>query len=198
MTYLLGFFIISIFLFILSIYLQKGQTQKQIDIKNNLLKLVNDVKGNNKRFINPENTKAIVLDESNKKVYLFSPTNNIKLDYNFDDIIQSEVIVDGNTITSTNRGSQLMGMVVGGILAGGVGAIVGGLSGGKTSKDEIKNIELKLTINNMNNSIFKVNFLPFTKVGWSKDSTKVKNSLSEIETWQGYFDIILKQQNNVI
>jgi hypothetical protein len=198
MTYLLGFFIISIFLFILSIYLQKGQTQKQIDIKNNLLKLVNDVKGNNKRFINPENTKAIVLDESNKKVYLFSPTNNIKLDYNFDDIIQSEVIVDGNTITSTNRGSQLMGMVVGGILAGGVGAIVGGLFGGKTSKDEIKNIELKLTINNMNNSIFKVNFLPFTKVGWSKDSTKVKNSLSEIETWQGYFDIILKQQNNVI
>jgi hypothetical protein len=179
-------------------YSNKGKIQKQIDIKNNLLKLVNDVKGNNKKFINPENTKAIVLDEINKKVHLFSPTNNIKLDYNFDDIIQSEVIIDGNTVTSTNRGSQLMGMVVGGILTGGVGAIVGGLSGGKTTKDEIKNIELKLTINDMNNSIFKINFLPFTKVGWSKDSTKVKNSLSEIETWQGYFDIILKQQNNVI
>jgi hypothetical protein len=176
----------------------KDKIQKQIDIKNKLLKLVNDVKGSNKIFINPENTKAIVLDEINKKVHLFSPTNNIKLDYNFDDIIQSEVIIDGNTVTSTNRGSQLMGMVAGGILAGGIGAIVGGLSGGKTSKDEIKNIELKLTINDMNNSIFRINYLPFTKVGWSKDSNRVKNAISKIDEWQGYFDIILKQQNNVI
>jgi hypothetical protein len=176
----------------------KDKIKEKIDTKNKLLQLVNNIKGNNKKFINEENTKAIVIDESNKKVFLFSPIENKKLSYNFDDIIQSEVIIDDNTIISTNRGSQIVGMAIGGLLAGRIGAIIGGLSGSKNSKQEIKNIELKLTLNDMNNSIFKINFLPITNVGLSKDSTKVKNALTKIDEWQGYFDIILKQQNNVI
>jgi hypothetical protein len=52
---------------------------------------------------------------------------------------------------------------------------------------------LKLTINDLSNPTFKINFLsPITKVGWSKDSKRVKNALSEIEIWQGYFEIILR------
>lgn len=177
----------------------KDKIKEQINTKNKLLDLVNDIKVNNKKFINEENTKAIVIDEANKKVYLFSPTENKNLSYNFDDIIQSEVIIDGNTIITTNRGSQIVGIAVGGLLAGGIGAILGSISGSKTSKQEIRNIDLKLTINDMNNPIFKINFLShLIKNGWSKDSSKVKNALSEIEEWQGYFDIILKQQNKVI
>jgi heme oxygenase len=193
---LLSIIIISI---IIIFKTDKDKIKAQIDTKNKLLQLVTDVKGNCKRYINEENTKAIVIDEVNKKIHLFSPTENINLPYNFDDIIQSEVIIDDNTITSVNRGSQIVGIAVGGLLAGGIGAMLGGLSGGKISKQEIKNIELKLTLNDMNNPTFKINFLsPITKNGWSKDSTKVKNSLSKIDEWQGYIDIILKQQNKVI
>jgi hypothetical protein len=48
----------------------------------------------------------------------------------------------------------------------------------------------------MNNPIYKINF--FTSLiedGYDKDSSKVKNAVTKIEKWQGYFEIILKQQN---
>jgi hypothetical protein len=52
--------------------------------------------------------------------------------------------VDGKTITKTSRGSQALGMAVGGVLGGGLGLLIGGLTASTSETKKIKNVSLKL------------------------------------------------------
>src|SRR5690606_13701944 len=53
----------------------------------------------------------------------------------FSSILETEIIIDGSTITKTSRGGLVLGTAVGGVLGGGVGALIGGLSASTTSKE---------------------------------------------------------------
>lgn len=64
---------------------------------------------------------------------------------------------NGVSVTETSRSSQIGGAILAGIVAGGVGAIIGGLSG-KTTTTEIKNFELRIIFNNTENPVFIINF----------------------------------------
>jgi hypothetical protein len=199
MIYIVVIIVVAIIFSSLSTKMSKQQIKKEIAEQSILTKMINEnVKHRSKQYINKEFTKAINIDEIDNNIQLFSVINNSCNTYNFNDIIQSEIIIDNNSVTKTNRGKQLVGAVVGGALAGGVGAIIGGLSPEQIIKDNIKNIEIKLTLNDMNNSIFKINFLSPSSKGFSKDSQQVKNAMNAIERWHGYFSIIIKQQNKAI
>jgi hypothetical protein len=195
MTLIIIFLIIS---FVVAFLTVKNPIEVQNEKKQKLDKLINEnVLEQSRTYINQEFSKGIIIDEINKKVHLLTILENKCNNYNYEDIIQAEVLIDNNTITSTNRGNQLVGIAVGSILAGGIGAIIGGLSSSKISNEKIRNIELKLTLNDMNNVIFKINFLNHSK-GLSKESSEVKNAINSIDKWNGFFDIIFKQQNKVI
>jgi hypothetical protein len=179
---------------------EKKQINEQIVRQDKLNRLIKDnVIEKSKTYINNDFTKAIILDEINNKVHLFNINNYQCFTYDFKDIIKSEVIIDNDTIISTKRGNQILGSVVGGVIAGVPGMIIGGLSSEQITSQKVKNVDLKLTLNDMNNAIFKINFLsPFPNNGFIKDSPQVKNALTSIDRWQGYFNVILKQQNQVI
>lgn len=160
-------------------------------------------------FIDKEYRSAVALDEKNKRILhiktdsMSGSTRTYKKEWiNFDDIIESEVVIDDETVTKTARGSQIGGAVVGGVLLGGVGAIVGGLSGKTKSKDEVKNIDMKITVNNMKNPVHRINFLHNfetmsdrpSKNGHKKDSEEYKNAIAEVEKWQGIMEVVLKGQ----
>lgn len=203
MWYLIGLFVIA---FILSNVRfpksekEKNQINEQIIRQDKLNKLINDnVIEKTKNYINNDFTKAIVLDEVNNKIHVLNINNSKCLSYDFKDIIQCEVIIDNSTITSTKRGNQILGAVVGEMIAGVPGMIIGGLSANKITTEKVKSIDLKLTLNDINNAIFKINFLPpISNKGLSKDSSQIKNALTAIDRWHGYFKVILKQQNQAI
>jgi hypothetical protein len=195
MWYILGLFVIGIIGLIIKIYWGSSEIDEKLNRKNRLKQLILDntqIQG--KTFIDEESTKAIVIDDQNKKIHLFSLIENKCLVYNFEDVIQSEVVIDNNTIITTNRGQQLLGGVVGGLIAGVPGVIIGALSSSKIQTEKIKNVELKLTLNDIDNSIFKISFLNQIAVnkGLSKDFYMIKNALNEVEIWQGYFNVIMK------
>lgn len=76
------------------------------------------------------------------------------------DILSSELIdvKSGVTITKTDRGSQIAGVVVGGVLMGGVGALIGGLTGKKVSKKiDTGYTVLKITVNDTENPVHVLN-----------------------------------------
>lgn len=79
------------------------------------------------------------VDRNKKILYLFFADNlglkfsNVKRRY-IKDITKCEFTFDNTLVHSTNRGSQIIGATAGGLAFGGVGAIVGGLSGTTTSK----------------------------------------------------------------
>lgn len=66
--------------------------------------------------------------------------------YSYDDIVDFELIEDGTSITKGGLGSA----VVGGALFGGVGAIVGGVTGGKKARQKCTSLMVKITVNNIN------------------------------------------------
>lgn len=124
----------------------------------------------------------------------------------FDKIIEAEVVMDNQSITKSSRGSQLVGVGVGTLALGGIGAIIGGTTGTKKHIDKIKNIDIKLTIKELQNPISKINFLNkngdglhmSSNNGRAKDHPLVKQALRDVEKWQGMFDVILKQQDEVV
>lgn len=79
------------------------------------------------------------IDTNKKQIYIFCGKNKyekitIFKNRNIKDIIKSELSFNNEIVHSTNRGSQVIGAAIGGVAFGGVGAVIGGLTGSKTSK----------------------------------------------------------------
>lgn len=67
-------------------------------------------------------------------------------EYLFSEISSVEIIKNGSSVTTTNRGSQLLGAAVGGIALGGVGLLAGALTGSKKTNERVLDISLKITV----------------------------------------------------
>jgi hypothetical protein len=194
-------FIICIFaIFLFSIFFSKSTSKhnikEEITQQNKIYNLIkNNVSIKSKEYLNNDFTKAIILDETNRKIHFLSTITNNCETFNFDDLIETELIIDNDSVTKTSRGSQLIGSVVGGTIAGVPGMIIGGLSSQKISSERIKNMSIKLTFNDMDNPVYKFNFLN-SPSGVCKDSHEYRIAMNYIEKWYGYFIVIIKQHNN--
>ncbi len=76
----------------------------------------------------------------------------------FKDVLSIEIVEDGVSITRLSRRSQLGGALVGGVLAGGVGTIIRGTIGTKTTIETVKTIDILKTVNDIQNPIYMINF----------------------------------------
>lgn len=74
-----------------------------------------------------------------------------------------DLIDDGSSVTSNSRTSQLAGAIVGGVLFGGVGAIVGGLTGKKNNARMIKELALHIVVNDRAKPLFVIDVLALRK-----------------------------------
>lgn len=75
--------------------------------------------------------------------------------YEYSDIIDFELMEDGNTVSKGGLGRA----VAGGLLFGGVGAIVGGVTGGKKAKQTCTSLRIKITINDLRNPVIYISFI---------------------------------------
>lgn len=107
----------------------------------------------------------------------------------YGDIIESEIIAGGATITKTSRTSQLAGAAVGGLLLGGIGAVIGGVSGTKVTSQDVKDVWLKLLINDTSNPVHLIDFIE----GAGVDRTVPKIALQEAQKWHDLVSVIIKQ-----
>lgn len=95
-------------------------------------------------YVSPYGQTVLGLDPTGAEVVL--GTVQLPVTYRTSDVVSVEVLRDGATISSTDRGSQLAGAAIGGLAFGGVGALLGGLSGSKRSRATIQNIGLKIIV----------------------------------------------------
>lgn len=102
--------------------------------------------------------KFISIDENNK---LWSvPCFSKNLIFSYNDIISYELLKDGESVTKGGLGSA----VAGGVLFGGVGAIVGGVVGSKKTNQEISEFRIKIVTRNVCYTEVYINFLVSGKV----------------------------------
>lgn len=97
--------------------------------------------------------------DDNKKKWLipnglFGKKKNSKV-YNYSDIVDFELLEDGESITKGGLGRA----IAGGVLFGGIGAVVGGVTGGKKSKSICNSLKIKITVNNINNPAVYINII---------------------------------------
>ena len=130
---------------------------------------------------------GIAVDEQRKKICLISDAIRV---FTYKDILSSELFEDGETITKTVRSSQLGGMLIGGLALGGVGAIIGGLSGKTKSSNKIKRIDLRLIVNDTKNPIHDVNFLD---IETKKGGFVYNQAIKKARHWHGLMNVLIKQ-----
>jgi hypothetical protein len=134
---------------------------------------------------------SIFIDENQNSISLENKFGQISI-YKYRDILSSEITSDGETIISTNRGSQLGGALLGGLIGGGIGAVIGGLSGSQTSESKIKNINLQIVVNDTKNPVFNITFLK-SQLGVYKNSTEYKNSFESANYWYNLISVLIRK-----
>ena len=101
--------------------------------------------------------------------------------FSYDQLVDFEVLEDGTSVASGGLGRA----VVGGVLFGGVGAVVGGVTGRKKSKEICKQLKIKLTVKDYFEPAFYINVISTEtkKKGliWQKTMKEVENTLAQLQ-----------------
>lgn len=101
------------------------------------------------------------------------------------DIVSAEVYQDGASLLRTERGSQVAGVIVGGLLLGGVGAIIGGLSGKRREERKAKELVLRLATSDYDAPLADVHFLGTTalQLGVEMHDAEYREAVERARVW---------------
>lgn len=131
----------------------------------------------------------IEFDDNNK---LWCIPGFFKKIYNYSDIVDFELLENGESIATKTKGG-LGRAVAGGLLFGATGAIVGGVTG--TKKSESTNIctslKIKITLKNINDPVTYVQFIP------SNDLESYETKFSMAQECMSIFQLICDNQKEI-
>lgn len=113
--------------------------------------------------------------------------------YNFDQLMAVEVLRNGGSIQKTNRGSQIAGAAVGGVLLGPAGLLLGGLTGSKRADDRVSRLSLKIFTDDLISPVTEVCFFQNPN-GMSANGIPVRVAMNQLDEWHGRFQTILRKQ----
>ncbi|MGL4675934.1 MAG: SHOCT domain-containing protein [Wohlfahrtiimonas sp.] len=189
-------FIIIILIIILIVVLicqsmiASEKQQKAVDHITKKIKSINHFEAT-QSYMQLGNGSSIIIDENNKKLCLIkNDQSNTMTVVSYSDILSSEIIEDGESITKTSRASQVGGALLGGIILGVAGAVIGGLSGKKTTSGKAKSIALRVVVNNTDNPDHYISFLD---IETKKDNTLYKTAIDTARKWQSIINILIRQ-----
>lgn len=148
--------------------------------------------------IDTKNKQIAIWTNKHKDNFVYS-SGNYKYEYSihcydFKDILSVEMLVKGESISITSKSSQVGGALVGGAIAGNVGALIGGLGADSKTIDVTTRKDLALTINDLNNSLFIINFYreyPDMKVRGTRNKI-FKNTDNNLREWYGILKHVIK------
>lgn len=144
-----------------------------------------------------EHTKFISVDEGNRMVSHGFVTGKdfefVTEEFPFDEVISFEVQIN----EEKKQGLSLGRAVAGGIIAGGVGAVIGGMSG--KQKTKIHKMDLVLTVERISDPIIRIPILGQSADGKGHDAGSgwVAEASKVADKWVAIFKIIMKRSNSV-
>lgn len=132
------------------------------------------------------NTRGIgnylfIMDDFFKVLVLVGPGHHEI--FNYSDIIEVSYEENGSQLYTKSAGRTVGGAIVGGVLMGGAGAVVGGLSGASKQNKEIKNMDIKILLRSTSRTSCVLHFKDVDRVLKTKEDadrrlyeTYVKNA----------------------
>ncbi|WP_163579058.1 hypothetical protein [Gracilibacillus saliphilus] len=132
---------------------------------------------------------SVAFDDKRGKLAILPVVGKVKDDHiiNYDDILDFELMEDGESLAKGGIGRAL----VGGALFGGAGAVVGGITGRK-NKSYCREMKMKLTLKNNAELVRYINFIENKT---KKDSIIYKQSEKEAQEALSKLKIICDERN---
>lgn len=127
----------------------------------------------------------LLIDEKNR-LWSAPKCKNGRTIYKFEDLLNFSLVEDGNTATSGGRGSA----VVGGLAFGAVGAIVGGVTGKRKTKETCRKMQIVVNVNSLKNPTLFINLIDRPT---KKDSKDYEKAFQIAQTIIGALNIISTQ-----
>ena len=123
------------------------------------------------------NTKGIgnylfLMDDFFKVLVLVGPGHHEI--FNYSDIIEVSYEENGSQLYTKSAGRTVGGAIVGGVLMGGAGAVVGGLSGASKQNKEIKNMDIKILLRSTSRTSCVLHFKDVDRVLKTKEDADRK------------------------
>ena len=159
-------------------------------------------------YVSPFDQSSLGIAWSARTIYLGTPPETLH-GYSFEDVISADIDVDGATVTTTksrshtNRGSQAVGAVVGGLIFGPAGLIVGGFTGGKrtsgTSEDMqyVSSIALLIHLRSRLEPIQRVTFIALPGRGIERSSQILKEPVEKVNRYLALLQQIIDENGAV-
>ncbi|MDR2147323.1 MAG: SHOCT domain-containing protein [Tannerella sp.] len=183
MNWIVIIIIVAVLLFIvLSVVVQSVNDglDKKIELLNKKIAAKDDFSVS-KQVIGPRVLSFIfAIDDINQKILYMTEKGEVVCSYS--DIISVELLENGNTKSKKSTSRTVGGAIVGGVLAGGAGAIIGGLSGGSTSENMVSSLSVKILLRDIKTPYLLIPcFECTTSVGISEPIYKIgKQKADEI------------------
>jgi len=139
-----------------------------------------------------DGNSGLSFDESRKKICVIINRGGYisQRIIEYKDIISVEIFEDGSSVTKTVRSSQIGGAVIGGLVLGGVGAIIGGLSGKTETSGKIKRVDLRLILNDTNSPLHDVVLM---NIEAKKESIIYTHAIQQARFWHGLIEVLIKR-----
>ena len=141
---------------------------------------------------------CLIINKYKLKTFSFNPSVDfdVKL-IPYNHILSSKIIEDGETITnaSTKTTSMAGRALVGGLLFGGVGAIIGGVTAKSSSKSKnsLKKLELEMILDDPGYPVHRVNFLNMNSSN-EYDIFAGRHAREEVCYWQLLIEFIMMDE----
>jgi hypothetical protein len=185
MEFFIFFIIAAIVIFVIAKFVKNMQHNRKSS------KVFDDMPNFNvtKKYLSNTSGISIAYDSVQEKICFLDEGHNLFI-FNYNDIIQSELDIDGKTIFKKSTSGSIGRALVGGVLAGGVGALVGGTTGKQNQKEKITKVDLKIIVNNPTNPLYRINFMDMEV---DKSNFIYKNAYKNAEMWHGIISSLIKQ-----
>jgi len=110
--------------------------------------------------------------------------------FDYSEIVGYELLENGETVVSSGLG----GAIVGGVLFGGVGAVVGAVAD-KDAETTCTSLKIKITLKNAGASAIYITFIDFN-YGFKKNSREYKNKFALAHECLSMFQLICETQKS--
>ena len=176
------------------------ENNKSKEAAERALSLINSAPDfNSTRKISISEDLGLLIDDTAKQICILRQKK--KKIIGFDQVFDVEYIVNEETIASKSTMRTIGGAVVGGVLAGGVGAIVGGLSGKTKTENKISKIAVKVSIRDidfpaMNITYFDCKTLPDRKPV-APDSIYCEGAILQAQNFVNTISVIIEEGKRV-
>ena len=146
-------------------------------------------------FCSDDSATGVAIDTSQNKI-AFSDQKRKIIVYDYRQIHSVETVIDGNAIYKTNRGSQVIGAAVGGLLLGGAGLLIGALTGKKQKDEKVSKISIRVGVSDMDKPSHEIIFYDSQPI--KRDGLVAQMWAEQADEWTQRFNAILSFKEGML